>query len=155
MGLLSRHRRILAETIDFYKSIGEISCPYFRKPITFNSDGFHHLQFSAERERDKSEQLMKFRLLREYSVDILTNSGTIQEYRKIVKVARRHRYSGRRAEPVTVEYWGFVAIVGEHEKERVKIVVRRIGLGDIHFWSAMPARRHKGDESYLSGSPEK
>jgi len=37
--------------------------PYLKSQVIFNSDGFHHLQFSARRERDKQEQLLKFNLL--------------------------------------------------------------------------------------------
>jgi len=34
--------------------------PYFQTEIVLNSDGLHHLQFSARRERNKREQLLKF-----------------------------------------------------------------------------------------------
>lgn len=40
-----------------------VYCPYFNQEITLNSDGFHHLQFSDRRERNKDEQLLKFNLL--------------------------------------------------------------------------------------------
>jgi hypothetical protein len=44
---------------------------------------FHHLQFSARRERDKREQLLKFNLL-PLALEIIRKSGTIQEYRKLL-----------------------------------------------------------------------
>src|SRR4051812_25004638 len=94
MGILARYKKILPETAEFYKSINEVYCPYFRKPVIFNARGFHHLQFSANRERDKKEQLVKFTFLK-YVPQIIQNSGTVQEYRII---------NG-------VEYWGFIAIV--------------------------------------------
>lgn len=149
MGILARHKKTLAEVSLFYKSIGEALCPYFGKSVAFNSDGFHHLQFSAERERGKSEQVLKFILLKKYAVDILKNSGTLQEYRKTMEVADKRRYSRREADMVNVEYWGFVAIVGDLEKERVKVILRKRGTGNIHFWSIMRAQRHKGDSAYL------
>jgi len=46
-----------------YETDGKIFCPYFGFDIILNSDGFHHLQFSARRERGKSEQFLKFTLL--------------------------------------------------------------------------------------------
>lgn len=155
MGLLSRHKRVLAETALIYKSIGEVLCPFFGKTVVFNSDGFHHLQFSAERERGKPEQMLKFALLRKYAVDILKNSGTVQEYRKTMEAGERRRYSKGERDMVQAEYWGFVAIMGEEEKERVKVIVRRVGTGNIHFWSIMPAQHHRGDHSYLQrGGPD-
>lgn len=35
----------------------EIYSPFFKTNVILNSDGFHHLQFSARRERNKKEQL--------------------------------------------------------------------------------------------------
>jgi hypothetical protein len=32
-----------------------VLCPYFNQEIVLNSDGLHHLQFSARRERSKEE----------------------------------------------------------------------------------------------------
>ena len=64
-----------------YNSQKSIYNPYFRDKITFNSDGFHHLQFSARRERNKKEQRLKFSLL-PLAITIIKKSGTIQEYRK-------------------------------------------------------------------------
>src|SRR3989338_2678151 len=79
---------------DYFKQIKEnarlaysaqkgIYNPYFKTGIVLNSDGFHHLQFSARRERNKSEQLLKLRLL-PLALEIIKKSGTIQEYRKLL-----------------------------------------------------------------------
>lgn len=152
MGILSRHKKVLAEISQFYKTIGEVQCPYFGNPVIFNSDGIHHLQFSAERERGKPEQLLKFHLLQKYAVEILKKSGTVQEYRKTMETGEKRRYSKREVDMVPVEYWGFVAIVGSTVRERVKIIVRKKGAGNVHFWSAMRAQHHKGDGSYLTGA---
>lgn len=156
MGLLSRHKKFLAETDLLYKSVGEVVCPFFGKAVTFNSDGFHHLQFSADRERGKPEQMLKFTLFKKYAVEILKNSGTVQEYRKTMEPGGKRRYSRKEADMINAEYWGFVSIVGaEGSKERVKVIVRRVGTGNPHFWSVMPAQHHRGDESYLQhGGPD-
>lgn len=66
---------------NLYKSKGTIYNPYFNKEVILNSDGFHHLQFSARRERKKEEQLLKFNLL-PLAFHIIKKSGTLQEYRK-------------------------------------------------------------------------
>ncbi len=69
------------EAEEFYKSIGELYCPYLKQIVFFNSDGFHHLQFSKGIERKRVEQEFKFKLLK-FVPYIVENSGTIQEYRK-------------------------------------------------------------------------
>lgn len=64
----------------FYDTKKEIWCPYFQTKIILNSDGFHYLQFSARREREKRSQLLKFSLL-PLAFEIINKAGTIQEYR--------------------------------------------------------------------------
>jgi len=66
---------------NLYVAQKSIYCPYFKCEVILNSDGFHHLQFSDRRERNKKEQLLKFNLL-PLALKIIRNSGTIQERRK-------------------------------------------------------------------------
>jgi len=73
-------------------------------------EGFHHQRYSAERERSKQEQMLKFRLL-PLGFEVIWRSGTVQEYRKIWQAIGKKRADGMRADKV-VEYWGLVAIIG-------------------------------------------
>ena len=41
-----------------------------------------------------------------------------------------------------VEYWGLVAIVSDH-KMKVRTVLRKVGDGNIIFWSVMPYSKIK------------
>ena len=41
-----------------------------------------------------------------------------------------------------VEYWGLVAIAGQRQI-KVRAVLRRIGTGNITFWSVMPYSKIK------------
>jgi hypothetical protein len=66
-----------------YTAQREIYCPYFATNVVLNSDGFHHLQFSARRERNKKEQLFKFNLL-PLGLELIRKSATMQEYRKLL-----------------------------------------------------------------------
>ena len=112
-----------------------IYCPYFSEHITFNSDGFHHLQFSNRRERNKNEQNLKFSLL-SLAIKIIKKSGTIQEYRTgLCEVGKKGKDGFTKTK--NVEYWGLEAIVGEN-KIKVRTILRRIGDGKIIFWSVMP-----------------
>ena len=120
---------------DDYGAQKSIYCPYFKAEIILNSDGFHHLQFSARRERTKVEQLLKLRLV-PYALEVIRKSGTVQEYRRMLTpIGKPSKRDG--AVPMKeVEYWGFVAIVGG-KPIRIRVIVRRIGTGNITFWSVM------------------
>jgi len=67
-----------------YGSKRTIYNPYLACEVILNSDGFHHLQFSARRERDKKEQLLKFSLLT-FALETIRRAGTLQEYRKMLQ----------------------------------------------------------------------
>ena len=130
-----------------YLNKKEIYCPYFQKRIILNSDGFHHLQFSSRRERNKNEQFLKFRLLA-FALEIIGKSGTIQEYRKILMpVGKKSKQDGF-IKMKEVEFWGFVAIVGEKSK-KIKTILRRVGDGNITFWSVMPYSKIRNGEQKI------
>ena len=119
-----------------YSSQKRVRNPFFQTEVIFNSDGFHHLQFSARRERDKREQLLKFSLL-PLAVDIIKKSGTVQEYRKLLSPVGEPAARNGEIRMKIVQYWGLVAIVGKRQI-KVKTVLRKVGDGNITFWSVMP-----------------
>ena len=127
-------RKVKARQI--YDTQKSVYNPYFRTQIVLNSDGFHHLQFSARRERNKREQLLKFSLL-PLALDIIRQSGTIQEYRKLLTPIGKPSPRNGSVLMKEVQYWGLVAIVGE-KQIKVRAVLRQIGDGNITFWSVMP-----------------
>lgn len=129
---------------EIFNSQKSIYNPYFKKDIVFNSDGFHHLQFSARRERNKGEQILKFNLL-PLALNVIKKSGTIQEYRKsLIPIGKKSERDGM-TPMKNVEYWGFAAIVGE-KQIKIRVVLRRIGDGNIVFWSVMPDSKLKGGQ---------
>ncbi len=115
--------------------------PYFQQDIIFNADGFHHLQFSARRERNRNEQLLKFRIL-PLGIEIIKKSGTIQEYRKLLTPIGKKSARDGSVPMKVVEYWGLIAIVGS-KGIKARTVLRRIGDGNITFWSVMPYSKIK------------
>lgn len=128
-----------------------IRCPYFQSEIVLNSDGFHHLQFSARRERNKREQMLKFNFL-SFAFEIIRKSGTIQEYRRMLmpigKKSARDGFTPMKG----VEFWGLVAIVQRNGKPRkVRVVLRRVGTGNITFWSVMPYGKIQNGRQKFSG----
>jgi hypothetical protein len=125
---------------ELYTKERELYNPYFKERITLNADGFHHLQFSARRERDKSAQLLKFKLL-PLAISVIKASGTLQEYRELLGASGAT--SSRGETPLKrIEYWAFVAIVGA-ARIKIRVILRKVGNGNIHFWSVMPDSKMK------------
>ncbi len=124
-----------------YDAQKNIRNPYLETEVVFNSDGFHHLQFSDRRERNKKEQLLKFSLL-PLAINVVKKSGTLQEYRRdIVAVGKKGNDGFRKTKGV--QYWGFAAVVGE-QKIKIRVILRKIGDGNVIFWSVMPDSKLKG-----------
>jgi hypothetical protein len=49
-----------------------------------------------------------------------------------------------------VEYWGFVAILGKREMPvKLRTILRRVGDGQITFWSVMPYTKFRKGEQRL------
>jgi hypothetical protein len=127
-----------------YSARPAIRSPFFKKDVTLNTDGFHHLCYSTLRERSKREQVTRFTLL-PLGLHILTTATTLQEYRKEVKPFGIPGNHDNPPSMKTVEWWGFVAMFVK-QNIKVRVVVRKVGDGDLHFWSVMRyAKREKGD----------
>jgi len=117
-----------------WKKQKTISNPYLDCLVVLNSDGFHHLQFSSRRERDKKEQCLKFNLL-PLALKVIKKAGTLQEYRRcLVPVGKKSKDGTRRTNEV--EYWGFESI--ENLDIKIRVILRKIGNGQIILWSVMP-----------------
>mgnify|MGYP001565702705 CR=1 FL=1 len=139
------HKKERARTI--FTAQKEIYCPYFKNSIILNSDGFHHLQFSARRERDRKEQIFKFNLL-PLGLELMRKSSTIQEYRKLLTPIGKESSRDGSIVMKEIEYWGLVAIIGE-KKMKVRTVLRRVGNGNITFWSVMLYSKRKDGNQKL------
>lgn len=135
-----------------YEAAGKISCPYFGCDIILNSDGFHHLQFSARKERNKEEQVLKFNLL-PLALKIIRKSGTVQEMRSDLRPIGKRGKDGFTLMKM-INYWAFVAIVGEENKIKIKTILRKIGDGNVIFWSVMPYVKLKTGQKLYSGDIE-
>jgi hypothetical protein len=135
-----------------YDSQRTIYNPFFKEEIVLNSDGFHHLRYSARHERNKEEQVLKFTLL-PLSLRILKMAATLQEYRKLLSPIGEKSPRDGSVKMKMVEWWGFVTIFVEQEI-KVRVIVRKVGDGNIHFWSIMPyshLKRGKRQKLFTGG----
>ena len=120
-----------------YDATPEISCPYFKSNISLTSDGFNHLLHKPNRQpRNIKEQRLKLRLLK-LGLRILNNAGTAQEYRTTLEKWGSPGKDGF-SKTKQVEYWGFHDIIGKEPMILIRVIVRKIGDGKLHFWSVMP-----------------
>ena len=135
-----------------YEVAGKIPCPYFGLDVVLNSDGFHHLQFSARRERGKDEQFLKFTLL-PLALKVIKNSGTVQEMRSDLRPFGKKGKDGFTSMKL-VTYWALIAIVGEENKIKIKVILRKVGDGNVIFWSVMPYLKLKNSQKLYAGDIE-
>ena len=139
MDKMQKYLQLKTRAEQIFRENPLVYCPFLRENITLNSDGFHHLRFTSNRkERSKNEQMLKFSLL-PLVIQIIKKAGTVQEYRKTLCCIGKKSKKDGLAHAKMVEYWGFVAIVGEKNPIKIRVVLRRVGNGKIIFWSVMPA----------------
>lgn len=133
---ISNYCKIKENADSFYKKIGRINCPAFNnEAVYFNSEGFNHLIFKKKSERNKNDQITKFKLL-PIARDIISISTTFQEYDEGLVEILRKKFKRKVKETCSVRYWGLVAIL---RNRKVKVIIRQIGYGQKHFFSVIPA----------------
>ncbi|MCX6752131.1 MAG: hypothetical protein NTZ87_01375 [Candidatus Nomurabacteria bacterium] len=82
------------------------------------------------------------------ALEIIEKSGTIQEYRKILMpIGKKSKQDGF-VKMKEVEFWGLVAIVGEKSR-KIKTILRRVGDGNVIFWSVMPYSKIRNGEQKM------
>ncbi len=102
-----------------YNTWKPIYCAAIGEQVFFNAKGFKHLRFRTDgTPRNPKESIYKLSLL-PLVRSVIYKAVEIDEYRK-----------GK------IEYWGIVARVGKGS-HKVKVILRRVGAGNIHFWSVM------------------
>ena len=112
----------LITTKERYKSIGYIVCPAFNnEKVHFNHHGMWHLISKGNVPRPKDEVIERFSLL-------------FMSY-KLLGNIRYVDYEEKRIEGTSCAYfWTIKTFAGG---QKVKIILRRINNGPIHFFSIM------------------
>ena len=120
----------------FYDALSPVFCPALKDKVHFTSDGFHQLSYDGSRsERAKNVQYSKLKCLPR-AVEVLRIATTYQEYRKSMIPVGKPGSDGFRKTSL-LQYWGFV-VASQEANVRINVVVRRVGNGQLHFWSVMP-----------------
>lgn len=125
-------KKLLHERKLDYKTWIPVYCPALRDYVHFNMMGFNHLRFKIDNTpRNPKEAMYKLGLLP--LVRPAIHLATIIE-----KYERRLAPVGgsRKRVHKEMEYWSIVEVVGK-QGVKVKVILRKIGTGQLHFWSIM------------------
>lgn len=119
----------LREKKAWYKSLDPLNCPILNEKVYFTSKGFNHLKYSSGARAIK-EYHYKLSLL-SFIIPVIENSSTIFDYKQKVYSKRLGKYFEiwELREDVKNEF------IGSNKVHNISVVLRRIGNGNIHFYS--------------------
>jgi len=138
----------------FYKTIGEVYCPYFQEKVSFNAKGFEHLKFQKIRQaRPHQDQYIRFRLI-SLAPAIIQKSHTLQGMSRRKGFEREKTHSRWEVIMRTATYYEFVAVIKE---TRMRVIIKQVENGPKYFWSIIPfwkMDKITGKRLLFSGRPE-
>lgn len=113
----------LEEKRSWYKKIEKVFCPILNKWVIFNAKGFRHLRYDGSGVlRSQEQQIYRMHLF-EFLIGVIEALDSVVQYKK-----QYSKYEGR-----DVEYWSIKQVVGD--RKEVVVILRRIGTGNITFYS--------------------
>ena len=119
----------------FYKTIGEVYCPYLTTPVHFSQQGLSHLKFKKRYvARSRADQYERFKILH-LAPRIIECSSTVQFLTTGEQLERVNRNSEWQEIFTEVIYYAFIAVEDGH---RVRVVVKRLHGAEPHFWGIRP-----------------
>ena len=121
--LRNSYKKLLEDTRKYYKNLKKIRCKHIENDlIIFGDSGFSHLLIKDRKLRSIDEQFRKLCLV-QYIPQIINNDGIKKETR----IIQSKEYG-------QIEY---IALSGNFDNKIVKIILRKLGNGNYHFWSIM------------------
>lgn len=128
-------QKVKNDAESFYKTIGEVYCPYFEEKIVFNIKGLKHLKFKSDRQaRPSKDQYSRLKLI-DFAPEILKQSHTLQGVWQIKRFEVQKTNSRWEHVMKDVIYYEFIAVINNI---RVKVIVKEVLGGEKHFWSVIP-----------------
>jgi hypothetical protein len=108
-----------------------VFCSCLNRNINFTSDGFMHLIKKGDG-KPRTIQEIKYKTKPIPLIVPVIKNATDASYEK--RLVRKN--SKKNAPIVLAEYWGLEANVGKSNVS-VRVIIRRVGDGQAHFWSVM------------------
>jgi len=111
-----------------YKSLGSCLCNVLDKEVSFTADGLNHILYYKRRPRNYNEKYYRAALI-VHLVEVIENAKRVKrtvksDNPKVVTWALEHEVST------------------DNGNILVKVILRRIGGGNIHFFSVMAKRKN-------------
>lgn len=120
---------------EFYKSLGEVYCPYFKEKIAFNAQGLEHLRYKHRgKSRLEQDQYMRFKLVY-LAPEVIKISSSLQGIWETKKFEHIKVHSRLDKIFKNVTFYEFIAII---KRNRIKIIVKQVESGKKFFWSIIP-----------------
>lgn len=128
-------QKVKNEAEEFYKTIGEIHCPFLKEKIAFNIKGLKHLKFKSDRQaRPKKDQYSRLKLI-QLAPEVLKQSHTLQGIWQIKRFEVQKTNSRWEHIIKDVIYYEFIAVTNN---VRIKVIIKEVLGGEKHFWSVIP-----------------
>lgn len=153
---LSNYDKLRDDAQALYAETKPVLSPALGERVAFTADGFNHIIFKRPRhEREQASQMMRFKLLPQ-AIRLIAHANTFQEFEETLKEFEVKMKKRRELRSKPVRYWGIIAIF---EGRKIKVILRKIGNGQLHFWSIVPAwttNKHRDARfiSTMKGHPE-
>ncbi len=153
---ISNYEKIREDARRLYDDARPVLSPALGDQVRFTAEGFNHIIFKGpRRERERASQVMRFKLLPR-AIRLVAHANTFQEFEETIKKFDVKTRKKRVRKSKSVLYWGIIAIF---EGRKIKVILRKIGDGQLHFWSIVPAwttNRHRDARfvSTMKGNPE-
>lgn len=117
---MTQYSKFIQKQRKIYREIGSIVCPaLYNERVYFNNYGFNHLFRKNGNIRPIDDIHRRLNILQE-AVYIIQTSPTISEYRI------SHRKN------IPAHFW---AIQGKVGNQNIKVILRKIDKGKLHFFS--------------------
>lgn len=117
---MRNHRKYLEKQKDLYNKIGVVHCSVLGgEAVYFNNRGYNHLLRKLGKLRDRKEQVERLKLIRFVKV-------VIEDKNVELSMRIDEKKNG------AATFWSLTTSIGSN---RVKVVLRKIKDGKIHFFS--------------------
>ncbi|KKS44236.1 MAG: hypothetical protein UV05_C0009G0015 [candidate division CPR1 bacterium GW2011_GWA2_42_17] len=121
----AKYDELLKKKRTWYKAAQKSFCPILKEDIFFTSKGFRHLLYDGlGHARSRKERMYKVGLL-PLVIPVIKSATKIDEYKPPAYSEKLKKM---------VEFWTLQSVVGK-QNTTVTVVLRKIGTGNIHFYS--------------------
>ena len=136
--MLDYYSKLLKKRKNDYLSWKPIYCVALGDYVSFNTRGFNHLRFKVDNTPRRSREAI-------YKMGLLPLvRPVIYQAKKIDKYVCRIAPVGGSRKKIykEIEYWSLISVVGKQEV-KIKVILRKVGTGPVHFWSVMKKSRNQ------------